>query len=320
LAVDDSSKRFQQVLRLIGAVVLPVMGVVLPRGRRPIVAFLIAGLLLAGCGGNTRPPVPPLVQPEDRAPSWSPDGGRIAFVHFNPDFADTAQPSGVYVSDLAGVIQQVVITPHARSVDWSPDGRWLVFNDATGLHVVQSSGDSLSTIYSGGSFPSWSPDGTEIAFSTSLSVWGIAPDGTALRRITPVDSIAGDPDWSPDGRRLVVLGNPGSIGEEVLIFSTVDQTFSRLTTDSHEDRSPSWSPLGDQIAWNPWPIDSRNRTRPQIWVMDTLGVNRRFLASAESAPAWEPTGSRLVFSRQADTGLRLFLINADGTGLRQLTH
>jgi len=241
-------------------------------------------------------------------------------VHFNPDFADTSYPSGIYLTDLAGTIQQLAVTPTARSVDWSPDGNRLVFNDAIGLHVIHVTGDSLVTIYSGGSFPSWSPDGSEIAFSTTSSVWGIAPDGTGLRRITPADSVGADADWSPDGQRLVLLGNPHSSGEEVLIFSRVDQSFSRLTHDSNEDRSPSWSPLGNQIAWNPWPLDSEHRVRPEIWVMDTLGTNRRFLAFAESAPTWDPSGTRLAFSDLANDGVRLFVINADGTGLHQLTH
>jgi Tol biopolymer transport system component len=53
--------------------------------------------------------------------------------------------------------------------------------------------------------------------------------------------------------------------------------------------------------------------------MDTLGGNLRHLANAETAPAWDPSGQFIVFSDLTSTGIRLFVVRVDGTGLRQLT-
>lgn len=148
-------------------------------------ALVAAGAVLIGCGCTKLPPQPE-VQSEDRAPSWSPDGQWIAYVHFDSNPRDTLDVGGIYITNVAGTVKRLVIgSPSARSVDWSPDSRWLVFNDALGLHVIKADGESLRTIYSGGSFPSWSPDGREIAFSTTIQVWGIHPDGTGLHEITP---------------------------------------------------------------------------------------------------------------------------------------
>jgi Tol biopolymer transport system component len=292
-----------------------------------LAAGFLAGLALVGCssGCGSKLPPEPRIQPEDSAPSWSPDGLSVAYVHFNPDFHDTTEPSGLYVVDAAGTTKRLIVpgfygTSLARSVDWSPDGRWLVYNDGMGLHLITATGDSARHIYSGGSFPAWSPDGSEIAFSTIARVWAIRPDGTGLHPLTPLSlPAAGDADWSPDGERIVMLGNNGSVGEEVFVFRLADSALVRLTNDDHEDRSPAWSPQGGLIAWNPWPRDSRGSERHEVWVMDTLGASRRKLASTVSAPAWDPAGTAIVFSAQASGAIRLFVINADGTGLRQLT-
>jgi Tol biopolymer transport system component len=275
--------------------------------------------ILGGCGAFKSFPEP-LVEEVDEKPSWSNDGSLIAYVHFNPDIADTVAPTGIYITDLAGAATCVVAAPTARSVDWSPDGRWLVFDDTAGLHVIRSTGDSANTIYDGGIYPSWSPLGSEIAFSTTSRIWGIRPDGTGLRPLTPADSIALDPDWSPDGQQLVVLGDPHSIGEEVMIAPVSGTGLRRITEDAHEDRSPVWSPRGDRIAWNALMIGSDNRIHPEIRVVDTLGANPRRVVSAAAAPSWDPTGLRLAFSQQTGDGVRLFIVHTDGTGLMQVTH
>jgi len=276
--------------------------------------------LLAGCGGRNAP-TPPRVQPEDKLPSWSPDGQSIAYVHFNPDVGDNVEPSGLYVIDAAGSTKRLVIRGFPRNPDWSPDGRLIAFNDDAGLHVIGALGEGLHTINPGGSYPSWSPDGTEIAFSANSRIWTIRPDGTGLRAVTPPGVASVDPDWSPDGRRMVFLGNRGgTFGEDVFILHVDSMSEERLTIDNNEDRSPAWSPCGDAIVWNPWLRSTGGRVRFELWVMDTIGTSRRHLVDAEAAPAWDPSGSRIAFSDQASTGIRLFVINIDGTGLRQLTN
>jgi Tol biopolymer transport system component len=294
----------------------------LPGMRRHVLLAcgLLAGVAVGGCGNNMRI-TPPVILPEDRAPSWSPDSQWIAYVHFNPIVGDTTEPSGLYLTDAAGMTKRLLLPGSARSVDWSPDSRLLVFTDGFGLHIVTRSGDSLRTINPGGSFPSWSPDGSRIAFSAFNKIWFINPDGSGLVSLNlAVPGEARDPDWSPDGARLVILlAPPGTSGEEVYTVQPDGTGLVRLTTDAHEDRSPAWSPVGQLIAWNPKPHDARGGVNSDIAVMDTSGSGRRTLARLALTPAWDPDGRTIVFSSRAGGSFRLFVIGADGTGLRQLT-
>ncbi len=128
-------------------------------------ALVVASVAVSGCGGDKGLPVEPPLAVEDSAPAWSPDGQLVAYVHFNPDLADTAAPSGLYVIPATGGTPKLVVMGNPRSVDWAPDNRWLVYNDDFGLNLITVNGDSLTNIYAGGSFPSWSPDGGEIRLS-----------------------------------------------------------------------------------------------------------------------------------------------------------
>jgi TolB protein len=55
-------------------------------------------------------------------------------------------------------------------------------------------------------FPTWSPDGTRIAFNSGRDgdpeVFVMNADGTQVRQLTDNDAVDGRPAWSPDGTRI----------------------------------------------------------------------------------------------------------------------
>jgi hypothetical protein len=73
------------------------------------------------------------------------------------------------------------------------------------------------------------------------------------------------------------------------------------------------------IVWNHWAQTRAGANRPEVWLADTHGVGAHRLVVADAKPAWHPRGRSVVFSMQAAGGIRLFVINIDGTGLRQIT-
>ncbi len=285
---------------------------------------LIVGLF--GCGGPIMGPGPVgPTPPEDRYPAWSPDGQWIAHWHF--DQRDSLV-MGLYLTNVAGTDSRQVVEGFALCPDWSPDGKQIAFFAAGGgICVVSVTGDSVRAISSvEGYFPSWSPDGQWIAFDTADLGAGrhfilacVRVDGTQERVISPSDTGSWrNPDWSPDGRRILHTGWPRSASQELYVLDLASGIESRLTADDRYDADPAWSPDGSQIVWSSAPEQSRSAA--EVWIMNADGTGRRRV-TAGYEPSWSPTGQQLVFTRTVspDGTSRLFIINADGSGLRQLT-
>jgi hypothetical protein len=187
-------------------------------------------------------------------PAWSPDGTRIAF----------ARGTDVYTMDEYGHDKQLVLDWDATvgDLDWSPDGARLVaelpncaeFDCAPDIYVFGLDGSGLTNLTSeffDDHHPSWSPDGTKIAFDSAQSgdqdVYTIEPDGTGLTNVTAGDpAYATDPDWSPDGTQLIYDG---------AVFSPdgTARAWNGITTTEHpsgitsppnntQHREPDWQP------------------------------------------------------------------------------
>lgn len=160
---------------------------------------------------------------EDRAPTWSPDGKRIAFMSANTTFRP-AGASTLYVINADGTHARVVRTlahgwPGAGAPSWSPDGKLLLYSTycwfgncgqppvGAQLYTVALDGKSPRQVtrLSGNSLePRWSPDGKQIVFvrnprvGSGGDVYVVGADGKGLRRVTKVPGLgARGPSWGP---------------------------------------------------------------------------------------------------------------------------
>jgi Tol biopolymer transport system component/DNA-binding winged helix-turn-helix (wHTH) protein len=154
-------------------------------------------------------------------PSFSPDGGALAFV------SDRSGQLEVYVRPLAPGAREVQVTSDGQGnvqPAWSPDGRLLAFHSMArgGLWVVPAFGGAPRRLTDFGSRPVWSPDGQHVAFqSLSLAdlpaisqfpatLWVVPATGGAPRQVTRIGQPRGGHGphtWSADGRRLAFVAD-----------------------------------------------------------------------------------------------------------------
>jgi TolB protein len=192
------------------------------------------------------------------SPSWSPDGKRIAFV------SDRGGRFRIYTMRADGTGVRAV-SPRSRLGDshtpaWSPDGRLIAFSSSHAtpenpeIYVVRPDGSGLKrlTRTAGGveilgddAWPTWSPDGRSIAFSSNRTrdgeIWIMRADGKSQRRIAGFgrrDEWA--PDFSPDGTRIAFdsRGANGRMGNIYL----VNPDGKELTRLGVAGTDPAWRP------------------------------------------------------------------------------
>ena len=208
-----------------------------------------------------------------------------------------------------------------------------------GSHVVQ-----LPPFAAGGECGSWSPDGTKVLENTANQN-GIGrpatvnPDGSGFKLLDNPDRglFLGCGTWSPDMTRITSEGfgvtDPGRNGIYTMRSSDGRGLF-RVTTNPGGDDNPwGYSPDGSEILFDrlfPAGCGGAACDNGDLFVVNVNGTGLRQLNPSALRikccnADWSPDGARVVFAAdfKSSTGSgsqsALFVVNADGTGVRQLT-
>lgn len=251
--------------------------------------------------------------------AWSPDGTKIAF------WSDRSGTPQIFVMNADGSgVTQLTNDPtadYARPA-WSPDGTriaytryvessvggggrnngdiWIMNADGSGqVQVTGNPSDGEVWDY----WPTWSPDGTRIAFARI--VWSVVCGG---------DRTGGGCQDVHSGPEVTVANTDGS--------SPMDLTGGTM---------PAWSPDGTKIAFarrsdiDPYDayvvnLDGSGLTKLTQPVANT-GVTDEIYPATNYRPAWSPDGTQILFwsDRNDNSSGALFLVNADGSGVVKVT-
>ena len=195
----------------------------------------------------------------------------------------------------------------------SPDGTRLAYDsDREGVravYVAEGNGERVTRVSGGGyaAVPSWSPDGTLLAFIKAEpgrpSVWNLwllnVATGELQRHTTFRSGQVWGASWFPDGRRLA--------------YSHEDQLFvSELQSGTHEVhaspvkgrlvRTPAVSPDGRRIVFQVY--------RDGAWILDvTTGASSRVLDDATAEEfAWDVDGRRIAYHSRRDGDWRIWIM------------
>lgn len=141
-------------------------------------------------------------------------------------------------------------------------------------------------------------------------------DGTGVNQITNIPDGACQPDWSPDGMRLVFI-SPCRKSQEVyegtsmFVIDADGSNLHQLPMAPGGDYDPAWSPDGKHIAFT----SIRNEGRPEIYLLNLEDNSVQLLAGNESVnmqPRWSPDGKQIVFVTTRRGPYQIWVMDADG--------
>ena len=299
--------------------------------RKLIVCGLLVALAVGAGVAGARPPG---------------RNGQIAFARFNPALGDTQ----VYVINPDGTNERLVqgATDTGECPRWFSDGAHIALcGSPVGLSRIinpddgtfRDVGEQDPNLFNPCGIPS--PDGRLLlceTFSGDGSQNGIhvvrSSDGGGLRQITSIpggDDVPGS--WSPDGRRIVFERHDAdgtSLG--LFVVKVNGRGLKQITTGG---QSPDWSPQGNEIVFSQqatpdahssiWVVHANGSGLHEINVQPASACGGAFSDSSSQAcfgPSWSPDSTKIVFSRgtSSDFDSNLYIVNANGSGLVQITH
>jgi dipeptidyl aminopeptidase/acylaminoacyl peptidase len=198
-------------------------------------------------------------------PAWSPDGSRLVFTGQTGVEDDNNRRSNVdlYVVNTDGTGLRRLTRSRAGEyyADWSagPDGGRIAFtrnrNGRENVYTMRPDGSDVERVTPrGGSRPSWSPDGSKLAFERRGNIYVVGTDGRGPRRLTRRSADSGAV-WSPDGRRIAFTRTFSK--PEVQRIYTIGSNGHGLRMVTSTTRG---MPLGP-IDWQPLPRPTAGEVR-----------------------------------------------------------
>lgn len=168
-------------------------------------------------------------------------------------------------------------------------------------------------------FPEVSPEGKRVAFvhpddgACELYVKNLRGDRSAL--VARGTRTCGQAAWSPDGERIAYVKNRASTEKKSLYVAGPYGESPVALVDSGDAGAPSWSPEGGVLAFS----ESASEERAGVYTIHVDGSNRQRLTSHGSSPTWSPDGEEIAFVSGKTGSGQIYVVNADGKNLRQLT-
>jgi serine/threonine-protein kinase len=182
----------------------------------------------------------------------------------------------------------------------SPDGRRVVTSFGNDIWIYDITRNSLDrfTNTAFNVFPTWSPDGSRIAFASTVGgtinlFWKPVAAAGAQERLTKAEYQQAPGSWSSDGRYLTFGERHPKTGADIWVMSmTGDRTPRPLVQTPADEFAPEFSP---DVRWLAYASNELGRS--EIFVQAFPGPGPRWQVSTEggSQPAWALSGHELYY-------------------------
>lgn len=285
--------------------------------------------------------------------------GKIVFV------SDRDGNDEIYVMDADGSNQMRLTNNTANDISpkWSPDGRKIAFlsdkdwksekkydvysnpnSDEYDVYIMNADGSNQMNItnndvvdYS----PTWSPDGSKIAFISNryrqvyFPIFVVNADGSSEKRLTKEKIMSMPPFcWSPDGSKIVFCCGDyeGEPSWEIYVINADGSNMTILTDDKKENVCPVWSPDGSKIAFLSGSSDFEEEDNEiyifvngDIYVMNADGSDKKRITDYSTKNTslrdilWSPDGKKIAYEywyvnvENHEICMDLYIMNPDGS-------
>ncbi len=233
-------------------------------------------------------------------PVISPDGTKIAFISDWDSYAEI-----LILSTLDGkVLRKIARGSRSKTFE--------------SLHIMRPG-------------LSWSPDGTEIAFSAKAGSEDViyiadAEHGNIVKTLHPGLDAVYAPSFSPDGSSIVFDGLKDGMADIYLININSGE-LDRLTRDVYDDRNPVFSPLGDEIVF----ASDRQNESDSIWHYGQYALYKMSLADRDliqiterethvGRAAFSNDGEKIVFASNRQGVNNLYVLELDSLIMYRLSN
>ncbi|MCC6394721.1 MAG: S9 family peptidase, partial [Bryobacterales bacterium] len=258
--------------------------------------------------------------------TWSPDGRQIAFVDARPG-PETQQASG----------DPVVITRYLYKPNFSEGNTRFNDNKRLHIFLADVSSGAIRQLTDGPFYEhslDWSPDGREILFVSNREpdseqffnddIWTVRPADGRIRRVTATEYAEYQPRWSPDGKRIAYLGARRGLTDlettmedtHVWVMNADGSARTEIgkTVDNRQGE-PEWSPDGQNLYFT---VQERGNVR--LYSLPANGgAAHPVVTEKGQVGSWSVAkGNRVAYAFSSPRDLaELFLLEAGGT--KQLT-